>query len=80
MSFNMISNSVECATSKGSDQPAHTRRPIRALAGRLSILRLLSYWPISILSFLAYNEAAQACLSLNLSKYHIVGNHMSGLK
>ena len=27
-----------CATSKGLDQPAHTRRLIRAFAGRLNIL------------------------------------------
>ena len=33
-----ISNNVVCATSKGSDQPAHTRSLIRALAGRLNIL------------------------------------------
>ena len=33
-----ISNNVVCATSKASDQPAHTRRLIRALASRLSIL------------------------------------------
>ena len=33
-----ISNNVVCATSKGSDQPAHTRRLIRAFACRLSIL------------------------------------------
>ena len=37
------SNNVVCATSKGSDQPAHTRSPIRAFAGRLNILRVLSY-------------------------------------
>ena len=35
-----ISNNVVCVTSKGSDQPAHTRRLIRAFAGRLIILRL----------------------------------------
>ena len=29
-----ISNSVVCATSKGSDQPAHTRSLIRAFASR----------------------------------------------
>ena len=29
-----ISNNVVCATSKGSDQPAHTRRLIRAIASR----------------------------------------------
>ena len=33
-----ISNNVICATSKASDQPAHTRSLIRAFAGRLSIL------------------------------------------
>ena len=33
-----ISNNVVCATSKASDQPAHTRSLIRALASRLSIL------------------------------------------
>ena len=31
-----ISNNVVCATSKGSDQPAHTRSLIRAFAGRLN--------------------------------------------
>ena len=38
-----ISNNVVCATSKGSDQPAHTRSLIRAFASRLNNLRLLSY-------------------------------------
>ena len=33
-----ISNNVVCSTSKGSDQPAHTRRLVRAFANRLSIL------------------------------------------
>ena len=33
-----ISNIVVCATSKDSDQPAHTRSLIRAFASRLSIL------------------------------------------
>ena len=33
-----ISNSVVCATSKASDQPAHARSLIRAFASRLSIL------------------------------------------
>ena len=33
-----ISNSVVCATSKGSDQPAHMRRLIRDFASRLNIL------------------------------------------
>ena len=38
-----ISNNVVCATSKASDQPAHTRSLIRAFASRLNILRVLSY-------------------------------------
>ena len=33
-----ISNNVVCATSKASDQPAHTRSLIRAFAYSLSIL------------------------------------------
>ena len=33
-----ISNNVVCATSIGSDQPAHTRSLIRAFASRLNIL------------------------------------------
>ena len=33
-----ISNNVVCATSKASDQPAHTRSLIRAFACRLNIL------------------------------------------
>ena len=33
-----ISNNVVCATSKASDQPAHTRSLIRAFSSRLNIL------------------------------------------
>ena len=33
-----ISNNVVCATSKASDQPAHTRSLIRAFASHLNIL------------------------------------------
>ena len=33
-----ISNNVVCATSKASDQPAHTHNLIRAFASRLNIL------------------------------------------
>ena len=33
-----ISNNVVCATSKGSDQPAHTRSLIRAFASGMNIL------------------------------------------
>ena len=38
-----ISNNVVCATSKASDQPAHTRSLIRAFASPLYILGVLSY-------------------------------------
>ena len=38
-----ISNNVIGATSKGSDQPAHTRSLVRAFASRLNILWILSY-------------------------------------
>ena len=41
-SVHEISNNVVCATSKASDQPAHTRSLIRAFASRLSILIFLS--------------------------------------
>ena len=34
----VIANNVVCATSKGSDQPAHKRSLIRAVASRLNIL------------------------------------------
>ena len=36
--WNEISNNVVCATSKGSDQPVHRCRLIRAFASRLKIL------------------------------------------
>ena len=32
------------------------------------------------LEFLTFKEAAQACLSLHLSKCHIVGNHVMAQK
>ena len=74
-----ISNNVLCATSKASDQPAHMSSLIWAFASRLNILWMLSYWLNSIWRYYAYKEAAEAGLSLHLSKYHIVWNHMSRL-
>ena len=50
-SVHEISNNVVCATSKASDQPAHTRSLIRAFASRLTILWVLSYWLDIIWSF-----------------------------
>ena len=44
----VISNIVMCATSKASDQPAHTRSLIRAFSSRLNILWVLGYWLIII--------------------------------
>ena len=46
-----ISNNVVCATSKGSDQPAHMRSLIWAFASRLNIIWVLSYWLNIIWSF-----------------------------
>ena len=48
-----ISNNVACATSKGSDQPAHTRSLIRAFASRLNYflsVKLLSEQHLEFLS------------------------------
>ena len=48
-----ISNNVVCATSKASDQSAHTRRLIRAFAGRfeyLMIVKLLTEHHLEFLS------------------------------
>ena len=45
------SNSGVCATSKASDQPAHTRRMIIAFASCLNILWLLSYWLNTVWNF-----------------------------
>ena len=64
-----------CATSKGSDQPAHTRRLITAFASRLNILCVEH-----LFEFLCLTGGAQARLILHLSKCHIVGNHVSRLK
>ena len=48
-----ISNNVVYATSKVSDQPAHTRSLIGAFASRLNILRVFSYGLNIIWGFLA---------------------------
>ena len=77
-----ISNNVVCATNKASNQPAHTRSLITAIASRLNILCVLCYSLSIIWSFFrskSLREAAQARLSLHLSRCQIVGNHMSQL-
>ena len=63
----MISNNELCATSKGSDQPAHTCNLIRAFASRLNIYTTkgalcaqsseMVYLPI-IFSTLSYSDIA----------------------
>ena len=46
-----ISNNVVCATSKGSDQPAHTRSLLRAFASRLNMyVKLLTEEHLEFLS------------------------------
>ena len=68
------SSTVVCATSKCSDQPAHTRRLIRAVACRFNILLTEQH-----LEFISLNGAAHAHLSLFMLKFHIVGNLVSRL-
>ena len=48
-----ISNNVVCVTSNASDQPAHTRRLIRAFASQLNIIgvKLLAEHHLDFLSF-----------------------------
>ena len=44
MHHNWAATDVLCATSKVSDQPAHTHSLIRAFASHLNIIWVLSYW------------------------------------
>ena len=64
-----ISNNVVCATSKGSDQPAHTRSLIRAFADPWNILWISRYWLNSIWSFQAWVYTCQnaTCLYASIS-------------
>ena len=47
-----ISNNVVCATSKGSDQPAHMRSLIRVFASRLNISMIIKLLTEHHLDFL----------------------------
>ena len=63
-----ISNNVACATSKASDQPAHTRSLIRAFSSSLEYfmsVKLLTEHHFEFLSL--KGEAAEALPSLHLS-------------
>ena len=59
-----ISNNVVCATSKASDQPAHTRSLIRAFASRLNILsvKLLTEHHFKFLSFRGCTGSSESTL------------------
>ena len=48
-----ISNNVVCATSKASDQPAHTHSLIRAFASRLNIIQTVKLLTKIHLEFLS---------------------------
>ena len=74
-----ISNNVVCATSKGSDQTAHKRSLIRAFASCLIFYECYATDRTAFGVSKLKKGAAQDHLCLHLSKYHIVGNHMSRL-
>ena len=70
-----------CATSKASDQPAHTRNLIKMFASGFYYsmsVKLLTEHSLEFLS-LTGGCTGLARLSLHLSKCHIVGNHLSRL-
>ena len=74
-----ISNNVVCATSKASDQPAHTRSLIRAFASHLNnsmIVKLLTEHHLECLSL---KGGCRGLSESTLVKSHIVGNHMPRL-
>ena len=73
-----ISNNVVCATSKASDQPAHTRSLIRAFASRMNILWALSYWP-NIFELLNLKGGCTGSSESTLVKMPHSVNHMSRL-
>ena len=52
-----ISNNVVCATSKGSDQPAHTRSLIRAFVSRLENFMTVKLLIEQNLEFLSLTES-----------------------
>ena len=62
-----ISNNVVCATSKASDQPAHTRSLIKAFASRLDILRVKLLTEHS-LEFLSLKEGCRGSSESTLVK------------
>ena len=67
-----------CATSKASDQPAHTRSLIRDFASRYTIMnvKLLTEHHFEIPSL---KGGCTGSSESTLVKFHIVGNHVSRL-
>ena len=63
--WHVISNNVVCATSKGSDQPAHISSLIKDFTSRSIIIYLLTYRLSTILEFLALQFG---CMALSESK------------
>ena len=61
---NEISNNVICATSKASDQPAHTRSLIRAFASGLNIL-----WVLLSEHHLEFLSLTEGCICLSESTH-----------
>ena len=74
-----ISNNVVWTTSKASDQPGHMRSLIRAFACRLNILWVWSYWLNIIWSCQLKKRLHRLAWVYTCQKWHIVGNHVSGL-
>ena len=71
---------MECATSKGSDQPVAYAQSHPSVCLSLEYYMTVKLLIEQYLNFKAKKEATQARLSLHLSKCHIVGNHISRLK
>ena len=70
----MISNNVVCATSKGSDQPAHTLSLIRAFACRLNI-KLLKEHNLEFLSLReGYTDSSE---SIHVKMPHCSKSHVA---
>ena len=67
-----ISNNVVCATSKGSDQPAHTCSLISALASRLNISKTVKLLTAQHLEFLSLKGGCTG--SPYCWKSHVVAN------
>ena len=72
----MISNNVVCATSKGPDQPAYTRRLIRGFASRLYSMTVKLLTELH-LEFLSLKGDCMGASESTLVKVQIVGNYVS---